>query len=349
MGKQSFDHSAFIAGTLNKYEKVGWAEQVVLGEGARSIWLMQAKHIDHNSGQRGFELQIQKYVKGSNAAVFGEPEKSFVLQESAISKLFDYLQRQQALGKINLGSGYLAIPLNTAQLGLSTNQITALSTVFRDLIESNKFPELLASGCFTKEVLENLSAASQHLRYKTAVAELRELLKTVKDEKIYQKWFENHPWICGTNYVGKVDLRRIGLHEITDIVMQTTDGYLDLIELKRPDFPVLQQDASRKNYYFSTEVSKAIAQAAGYITTTEQNRHMLAQEENLFFLKPRARIVIGRTLNWEQKTNDALRILNGSLHFIEVWTYDHLLAIADQMVKLYEAAEEPPTNDDVPF
>src|SRR5258708_39227534 len=122
MGKQSFDHSAFIAGTLNKYEKVGWAEQVVLGEGARSIWLMQAEHIDHNSGQRGFELQIQKYVKGSNAAVFGEPEKSFVLQESAISKLFDYLQRQQALGKINLGSGYLAIPLNTAQLGLSTNQ-----------------------------------------------------------------------------------------------------------------------------------------------------------------------------------------------------------------------------------
>jgi len=130
--------------------------------------------------------------------------------------------------------------------------------------------------------------------------------------------------------------------------MQTTDGYLDLIELKRPDSPVLRQDASRNNYFFSGEVSQAIAQAAGYITTTEQNRHMLAQTENLFFLKPRARIVIGRTLDWDQKMNDALRILNGSLHFIEVWTYDHLLAMADQMVKLYEV-EPPGQDDDIPF
>ena len=60
MPKQSFDHSEFIAGTLKRHQQVGWAEQVVLDQGPRSIWLMQAKHIDHGNGRRGFDLQIEK-------------------------------------------------------------------------------------------------------------------------------------------------------------------------------------------------------------------------------------------------------------------------------------------------
>ena len=63
---------------------------------------------------------------------------------------------------------------------------------------------------------------------------------------------------------------------------------------------------------------------------------MLAQREKLFFLKPRARVVIGRSNSWQQPLRDALRILNGSLHFIEVWTYDDVLAMADQMMEIYE-------------
>ena len=53
MSKQPFDHSEFIAGTLNRHQQVGWAEQVVLDQGPRSIWLMQAKHIVHSNGRRG--------------------------------------------------------------------------------------------------------------------------------------------------------------------------------------------------------------------------------------------------------------------------------------------------------
>ena len=172
-----------------------------------------------------------------------------------------------------------------------------------------------------------------------------ELLNVAQDEKIYQKWFEAHPWICGTNYIRRVNVRRIGLHDITDIVMETTDGYLDLFELKRPDLPVLRLDKSRDIFFFSKEASQAIAQAANYVVRTEENRHMLAQTEKLHFLKPRARVIIGRSDSWQKATRDALRILNGSLHFIEVWTYDDVLAMADQLMRMYEGAAATCIND----
>jgi hypothetical protein len=356
MAKQSFDHSQFIAGTLNRHKEVGWDDQVILDQGPRSLWLMQAKHINHSDGRRSFDLQIQKYAKPRNSAVFGAPDISFELSEQAVATLSDYLQRQQALATVGLGSGYLAIPVAGREARLASRQIDGAAKLFRALIQSNQLSELLASGHFTKALVANLGAASQHVRYKTAVAELRGLLGTEAVENIYQSWFEEHPWICGTNYVGRVDLRRIGLHEITDIVMETTDGYLDLIELKRPNCPVLRFNESRNLFYFSQDVSQAIAQAAVYITTTEANRHMLGQTEKLHFLKPRARIVIGRSHDWEQPTRDALRILNASLHFIEVWTYDDVLAMADQLVSLYEQAtrasqarQERPDEDEIPF
>jgi Domain of unknown function (DUF4263) len=356
MPKQSFDHSEFIAGSLHRHQQVGWAQQVTLDQGARSLWLMQAKHIEHSDGRRGFALQIQKYAKATNKARFSEPEISFELSEQSVRTLFDYLQCQQALGEVDLGSDYIAIPVLAKGTLLLSKQVDSAAALFRALIQSNQLQDVLTSQRFTKALVENIGAAAQHVRYKTAVADLRRLLATEKREQAYQDWFEEHPWICGINYVGRVDIRRIGLHQITDVVMKTTDGYLDLIELKRPDSPVLRLDQDRNLFYFSTEASQSVAQAAAYVTTTEENRHMLGQTEKLLFLKPRARIVIGRSDTWKQPHRNALRILNASLHFIEVWTYDDILAMADQLVRLYERSEEDsththksPDDSEIPF
>lgn len=360
MPQQSFDHSGFIAGRLSEYQRIGWAEQVVLEEGPRTLWLMQAKHINHTDGRRGFELQIEKYRRETNRTPFQKPVTSFVMKEEAIGRLFGYLQTQQALGAVDLGSEYVVIPVDKGVAGLSSRNFQAIATLLQGLCESDQLETLLTDGDLTTEVVENIGVASQHLRYKAAISELSDLLGSETSEHVYQKWFENHPWIFGTHYVGRVDLRRIGLHEISDLVMQTTDGYLDLFELKRPDFDVLRLDKSRNIYFFTPDVSVAIAQCANYISKTEENRHQLAQVEGALFLKPRARIVIGRSSGWDKQKRDALRILNGSLHFIEVWTYDQLIAMAEQMVALYEhlslpvaaEQEEPPTNaddDDIPF
>ena len=309
---------------------------------------------------RGLIYRFEKYAKRTNREPFGLPEGSFPLSEQAVMNLFDCIQQQLTLEKIDLGSAYLAIPLDIQQ-GLSTKQIDGVATIFRGLIKNKQLATLLRSGILTQEVVENSRAASQHAQFKAAIAELRMLLETSSSEPKYQRWFEAHSSICGTNYVRRIDPRRIGLHEITDIIMETTDGYLDLFELKRPDLSVLRLDQSRSIYYFSREASQAIGQAANYVVRTEENRHMLAQREKLFFLKPRARVVIGRSNSWQRPLHDALRILNGSLHFIEVWTYDDVLAMADQMMGMYEGTAkgclaeqtmpgEPDTpEDEIPF
>ena len=60
----------------------------------------------------GFDLQIEKYAKRTNREPFGLPEGSFPLSEQAVMNLFDCIQQQLTLEKIDLGSAYLAIPLD---------------------------------------------------------------------------------------------------------------------------------------------------------------------------------------------------------------------------------------------
>lgn len=137
MPQQSFDHSEFIAGRLSEYQRIGWAEQVVLAQGPRSLWLMQAKHINHTDGRRGYELQIQKYRREANRIPFQKPEISLLMKEDVIGRLFDYLQRQQALGAIDLGSEYIAIPINRSVGNLSSRHLCGFATLLQGLCESN--------------------------------------------------------------------------------------------------------------------------------------------------------------------------------------------------------------------
>jgi len=292
-------------------------------------------HVNHTNGERKFQIQIEKYAKKTNSQSFSNPESSITLDEDAVIKLLNYLQLQQSLGKIELGSKYIAFPVDDSKT-FNQKQLQDVGRMLQGLLKNGQISTLVSLGAISKEALENIGAATQQASYKAAVKELRQLIETEKDESVFQKWFEEHPWLLGTHYIEKVDNRTIGLHEVADIIMRTTDGYLDLFELKRPDKEVLRLDTSRKCYCFSADTSQAIAQAAHYIAKTEANRNQLAQEDNLLFLKPRARIIIGRSNTWDQKMRDALRILNGALHFIEIWTYDYLIAMAERMVKFYE-------------
>ena len=51
----------------------------------------------------GFDLQIEKYAKRTNREPFGLPEGSFPLSEQAVMNLFDCIQQQLTLEKIDLG------------------------------------------------------------------------------------------------------------------------------------------------------------------------------------------------------------------------------------------------------
>lgn len=186
------------------------------------------------------------------------------------------------------------------------------------------------------DTINNIAAAIQQTRYKDAVSELKIVLSNKHDEDSYRKWFLAHSWVFGTEYLKPEHNKQVGWKSKGDIILTSVDGYQDIIELKLPTAKILIYDDSHDNWYPSQELSLTIAQVAKYIHESEDERTTIALKEKLPFLKPRARIVIGRSNDWDENQSHALRRLNAALHSIQIITYDHLLMSALRMIQYYK-------------
>jgi hypothetical protein len=77
--------------------------------------------------------------------------------------------------------------------------------------------------------------------------------------------------------------------QVDFVVASTLNGLRDVLELKRPDQVVLGFDDGHRNYYFSTEVSKAIGQCHRYLDVMhEESQHGLWDHEQVRAYHPRA-------------------------------------------------------------
>jgi hypothetical protein len=80
-------------------------------------------------------------------------------------------------------------------------------------------------------------------------------------EEVYPEWCDRHAWAFGHAYVMRDDVRRLDARNIVDLLLTDLAGFRDVVELKRPDAPVLRADPSHGSYYFSSYASRAIGQA----------------------------------------------------------------------------------------
>lgn len=188
-----------------------------------------------------------------------------------------------------------------------------------------------------KEDVKNLYAAVKHAKNKRAVDELDELLIDGAKESKLQAWIKENTWVFGVEYVQILDLRKIGIHSESDFIVESLDNYADLIELKKSDFKLFHFDESHDSYYPSAELSKVLGQSIKYLKVMEDHRHLLRDEDGLNVLKPRIKVVIGRSSEMCGKEIEALRLLNDSLHNIEVITYDEIKSRADKLNEFYSA------------
>jgi len=51
---------------------------------------------------------------------------------------------------------------------------------------------------------------------------------------VWQRWFEDNDWVLGSDFVRVVDERPIDVGHIADYLMEGFDGFLDVVEIKRP-------------------------------------------------------------------------------------------------------------------
>ena len=104
------------------------------------------------------------------------------------------------------------------------------------------------SGELSSELVGALKGAIKLNEMKAAVAQLRVLLESGENgEDVYQSWCESHSWAFGNAYVMRDEIRNISAGDRLDILLPSVmAGYRDLVELKRPDMPVLKYDEGHR-------------------------------------------------------------------------------------------------------
>jgi hypothetical protein len=225
---------------------------------------------------------------------------------------------------------------------LSGNIIPRLSTEDRDAV-NNFLPDFLSSESL--DTVNILNAQAQIKTLKELANELEEALGSSYSEKRWQTYIKKNIRIIQQGYIAAFEKMNIsiGKTKFPDFCLATHDGYLDILEIKKPDTSLLKFDAGRNNYYWDSEITKAVIQVENYIENVIKNadavRSYILDEYkiNLKVLRPRGIVLAGDTRKFSgQKESDDFRLLCLSTKNIVFVTYDELLSRLKNYIKVLE-------------
>jgi hypothetical protein len=194
--------------------------------------------------------------------------------------------------------------------------------------------------------IENLINESNIAVFRAKLDEFKRRLNLefpeTKGKNSWQNWIYENNWLFGVKYHPAIPKQKVGFDNIPDFLFPTIDGFIDILEIKKPSFKVIEEDTSHAgSYRWSPQSNEAIGQVVNYLQEMETNRYPIQEKlkeyQNLSIhaIKPRAFILIGKKDEWSPKKVMALRNLNFSLHGIEVITYSDLLVRGQAIIEMY--------------
>ncbi len=316
-----------------------YVEPVTLKSGPRAFSeAILGKVVHKTPGIQDFTLKIGRYKRFQKMPEITEPKSELTLDNEEFCKLIEYLENNY--GPLKLGEGtYLEIQQNGILPILK--QIQKLN-----IPDEKQAIDLIESGILT----DNLQTAINTIKRKEAIKEFESNLLLDQPESFWQDWFSKNKWVLGSEYLQIIDERHINVDNIADYLMEAFDGFVDIVEIKKPGIDKLWCDTlDHGNYVPTSELTKAIIQCQNYIFEIERQSNSIEFSErvkNKKVIKPRCLLVFGRSKSWNNEQRKAYRILNASLNQITILTYDHLL---ERIKNIY--AEEKMINDadDLPF
>jgi hypothetical protein len=331
--------------------RVDFSAPIVLHESARSKVTAVPFFIPRSTGDVDTTVKLQGYTKDKvqffNSWIERE-EKSLTLDAAATQRLYAALCTFYEAAGNAPGQSFLTVPIGEGIADLTGHQPAQVARALVRALESGEVVEHLANTDISIELALALRQSVKLREMQSAVAELRANLDSGSaEESVYQDWCERHSWAFGNMYVLRDDIRDIGPHDSLDMLIPgVVTGYRDIIELKRPDKPVVLEDVARRSWYFSADVSKAIGQCHRYLDLLgDVARQGLRDHPEIIAYHPRATIVIGRSNDWNRDQHQGLHGLNARLASIQVMTFDHLLARAERMLELIRIPDPEPQHE----
>jgi len=306
--------------------------------------------IPHTTHQRDdISLKLGRYRRtGTGEEVdVGSPKSELTLADDEFRALADFLAdhyaplREGARKYVVLGTD------------LSDTEVDQLRALFRDPDREKVVEFLLVNSVLPEDLLRALD----YRRRADAVKKLEDMLERDLVESNWQNFFEQNDWILGSDFVRMLDEREIDVDHIADYLMQAYDGFLDLIEIKRPGGSMrFWADALDHGHCVPhSDLTKAITQSQRYIYEVEREANSLKTLERLGgvkAVKPRCTLIFGRSHDWTPEQTEAYRIMNASHHSLSVLSYDHVLERARRMLSTVTRHAGPAdigSDSDSPF
>jgi len=322
----------------------------------------------YNQETTGYSLRIQRFSKKTGAP----QNQSFSFGGGDLKRFIKFIESIDLLDlsvkqNIKFTDEYIDETIERKKIinqiinsknSLSTDEIFGL---INNLQRSDK-SDLLKKFIDNIDLyeFENLDAAIKQKEYKKSLLALEKIIslhekdnfieyinsdetlidyKANQPEKVFQNWIEKNLWVFGVEYNKKHPFRKIGEDgSQADIILETADGFLSLIEIKRPisKSKLLRYDNSHRCYYPSSTLSEAIGQCLIYLQRIEDFKKTIENNHSVRILRPRVRLIIGRTNDLEPQEREFFHFINSSLHDIDIISYDQLIENAKKIISYYD-------------
>jgi hypothetical protein len=249
-----------------------------------------------------------------------EPKSELTLDDEEFRAMIEFLQDNYEPFKQGVRA---FIPLKAPYSRHTAEQIRAF---FSDPDSTQLVHFIVENGI----IPDTLALALQAARRVQAISQFEEMLKGDLVEANWQTWFEENSWVLGSEYVRVLDERAIDTQHISDFLLEAYDGFLDIVEIKRPEGNLEFWAAAldHGHYVPSQSLVKAITQASRYVYEVELEANsvkFLQRVQNVQTVKPRCVLIFGRSSSWNDQQVEAYRILNAGYHNLSILSYDHVL------------------------
>jgi hypothetical protein len=194
---------------------------------------------------------------------------------------------------------------------------------------------------------------------KEAISRYKLNYKNEVNESEWGKYLKQYLFLLDSKYVKVIPELNVALATWRKVDFGLVDfqGFLDIYEIKKPTTNLLCSTTDRGNYYWHTDMAKAIVQAEKYLYSCERKAADIAEaikreyDYNVKVIKPRAVLVAGHSTQFEGKNNmeEDFRILRSSLKNIEIILYDELYErlLAQQKRSYIEITSEPEISGEI--
>lgn len=220
-----------------------------------------------------------------------KPKSELTLNNEELDALIRYISENYK--PLTLGQG--------EYINVSEESATLVEN-FKRLIEgqSDTARMLIENGILS----DNVFLAASVIKKRDALIELQEKLQEEQPERYWQEWFTRNKWVLGSDFAQIVDERVIDTENIADYIMKSYDGFVDLVEIKKPNgLPFWASTKDHGNYVPSADLAKAITQCLNYIYAIEleANSTKFARRIGSRVIKPRCILIFGRSYDWNDE------------------------------------------------